>query len=329
MTPESDIKLHIINELSAGQFVSGQELADSMSVTRSAIAKHIKVIKELGLDIYSVKGKGYRLSEKLSLLDLETIKEGYIANNPIELHHVIDSTNAYLIRSLRENKNLINGHTVVAECQTDGRGRRGRAWVSPFGSHIYMSRYYQTSLGLSEASGLSLAIGIAVANSINRFVGNKAKLKWPNDVLVDNKKIAGVLIEAEGQSDGMCHLIIGIGINIQMPKDSSLKIDQPWTDINSNVDKPMDRNLFLTYLLSEIDIIMCTFRETRLDALYDTWNKMNAYKDKGVKVISGRNVREGTCLGIDSTGALLVNDNLTNTVFKAIGGEVSLRAANQ
>lgn len=329
MKPDSDIKLHIINALSSGRFVSGQELADSMNVTRSAIAKHIKVIKDLGLDIYSVKGKGYRLSEKLSLLNVDTIKKGYPSNNILELHHVIDSTNAYLIRSLRENKDVKDGHTVVAECQTDGRGRRGRAWVSPFGSHVYMSRYYQTSLGLSEASGLSLAIGIAVANCINRLVTKKAELKWPNDVLIDNKKIAGVLIEAEGQSDGMCHLIIGIGINIQMPNDASLKIDQPWTDINSHCNKAIDRNLFLTYLLSEIDSVMSIFRETRLETLYSKWNEMNAYKDKIVKVISGRNSREGLCIGIDSTGALLVNDSVTNTVFKAVGGEVSLRVANQ
>lgn len=327
MRAEIDTKLIIIKELSKGLFVSGQALAALLNISRTAVAKHIKTINTLGLEVFSVKGKGYRLAQPVSLLNEEKIHHLYNHNSAIALHHIIDSTNAHLIRMLRETHSVSDGYTVISECQTHGRGRRGRKWVSPYGSHVYLSRYYQSQDGLSEAAGLSLAIGIAVANCINQFIEGKANLKWPNDVLINDKKVAGVLVEAEGQSDGLCHLVIGIGVNINMP--NNVDIDQPWTDVKSNTDSIIDRNEFVARLLLEIDKIMLTFKQHRLETLYSIWNEMNAYDGLLVTLSSGKEQKQGKCLGIDNTGSLMLEDELTKRIFKAYGGELSLRKARK
>ncbi len=334
----SDAKLVILRALADGKFHSGQTLGEQLGITRAAIAKHVKQLMELGLDIYSVTGKGYKLAEAFTLLNHQNIRKEYDQDISLDVFPVIDSTNAYLMRQIRQDKMLTDGHTVLAECQTAGRGRRGRSWISPFGSHIYLSRYYQTSEGLGEAAGLSLAVGVAVAEAINKVInkavgnnycGNKnnklAKLKWPNDVLIEDKKIAGVLIEAEGQSDGICHLVVGIGININMPKIAAEGIDQPWTDLNSHTTVKIDRNEFSVILLKELDNVMQEYRINKLNNLADEWNNNNAYKGKVVNIIGIKDSKSGKCIGIDQTGALLIEEIKTKGTFRVFGGEVSLR----
>lgn len=326
MSKTEQTKLAILKELSHEQFVSGQYLAAKLNLSRAAISKQIKSLSDLGLDIYSVTGKGYKLAQPLTLLSSSKIVDD--SKISVEVHPVIDSTNDYIKRQLREGIILAEGHTVVAECQTDGKGRRGKVWVSPFGSHLYMTRYCQSADGLAAASGLSLAVGIAVLEAIGTFVDAEVKLKWPNDVLINNKKIAGVLVEAEGQSDGLCHLIIGIGINVAMPELSGQAIDQPWSDLNSYANGAIDRNELAKALIEKLDAVIAEYKESQLTELYETWNKHNAYKSKLIKLQSANTTKTGICLGVDTTGALLVEDLNTHKIQKFHGGEISLRNAS-
>lgn len=322
---KQDIKIELVKLLADGQFHSGEELGNLFGMSRAAIANHMKALSEFGLDIFSVTGRGYKLAKDLSLLDKNKILGHLAVDTDIETHTLIDSTNEYLLQAVRNQTELADGHTVLAECQLAGRGRRGRTWQSPFGSHIYFSQYRIIEDGLSAAAGLSLAVGLAVKKACERFTNKQVDLKWPNDVLSEQKKLAGVLIEAEGQSDGVCHLIVGIGINIDMPEKAAKEIEQPWTDMVQLSEQELDRNQFVAELMNELDKVVIEYRNARLDNLYLEWNKANAFKDDLVNISSNTQVKEGICLGIDNTGALLIENTTTKKVEKIFGGEVSLR----
>ncbi|GHB80143.1 bifunctional ligase/repressor BirA [Psychrosphaera saromensis] len=320
-----DNKHKIVQILSDGEFHSGEVIGEQLGISRAAVSGHIKSLSNIGLDIFSITGKGYQLAGGLSLLDLKKIKQNCSVNNELELFPVIPSTNEYLMGLIKSKTDLSDGHTILAECQTQGKGRRGRTWQSPYGSHVYLSQYRTMDSGLSAASSLSLAIGLAVLNTINAFSNKKCELKWPNDLLVEGKKIAGILVEAEGQADGVCHLVIGVGINIDMPKASALDIEQPWTDLNTITDNTIDRNQFIAKLLEQLESVYQEYSDNRLDNLANQWNQNNAFVNQIVELRSTSKVQVGKCLGIDTSGALLLEDLTTKVISKIFGGEVSLR----
>ena len=194
------VKEHLIKSLAAGQFVSGQVLGEQLDISRTAIAKHIKALTDIGLDIYSVTGKGYKLAEPLTLLNKEKIirlldipQENSHDLPLIEVHSLIDSTNDYLMRRLPNQ--LSTGQVCLAEYQSAGRGRRGRQWISPFGSQIYLSMYWYLEQGLSAAMGLSLVTALAVSDAIKAHSNVQVQLKWPNDIYLGGVKLAGILID--------------------------------------------------------------------------------------------------------------------------------------
>ena len=237
------IQEKLIQYLSGGQFFSGQWLGEQLGVSRAAISNHISSLVDMGLDIYSVTGKGYKLSEPLTLLDEANIQHKLLERgqkNKVEVHNIIDSTNSYLLRRLpNQNHNL---QVCLAEYQDSGRGRRGRKWISPFGSHIYMSMYWFLEQGMAGAMGLSVVSALAVSDAIKDLYQIDVQLKWPNDIYFDGVKLAGILIDLEGQALEPCHCVIGIGLNINMPKKSAEQVDQPWTDLQDVINKNITIN---------------------------------------------------------------------------------------
>lgn len=322
---KTDTRMRIADILADGEFHSGQVIGEALGISRAAVANHVKLLSEMGLDIYSVQGKGYKLANHLDLLNQTLIQQNCKTQTPLDVLTIVDSTNTYLMNRIREQQNLADGYSVVAECQTAGRGRRGRVWQSPFGSHVYLSQYRIMEDGLAAASAMSLAIGIAVVRACNKFVTKNIGLKWPNDVLCEGKKLAGILVEAEGQSDGACHLIIGVGVNVAMPEADAKAIDQPWIDLSSLSDEDFNRNVFIAELLDQIDAVVAQYRVDRLDTLVNEWNNLNAFDQKNVRIITAQNEKLGLCLGIDNSGALLLQNPVDGTIQKLFGGELSLR----
>ena len=325
-------KHQILSQLSDGEFYSGQALGESLGISRAAVGKHIKQLEDIGLDIFSVTGKGYKLAAPLRLLDETkiTANTNRTSNDWLEVHHVIDSTNDHMLEQIRAGQSIYgkamdNGHTVVAECQTAGRGRRGRSWISPFGSHIYFSYLWHLD-GIGQAMGLSVAVGLALRETIAEFIdsSSKATLKWPNDVYVDGKKIAGILVELEGQADGPCEVVIGIGINVNMPAKSAEQIDQPWTDLSSYSDETVDRNLFIAKLCNSLYRQMEAFAAEGLSPLVSQWNEHDYFYQQDVKLIMGNHETHGVCQGIDRQGGLVLTlkDGNTRSFY---GGEISVR----
>jgi len=317
------IKEYLIQSLADGGFVSGQQLGEDLNVSRTAIAKHVKILSTMGLDIYSVTGKGYKLSRPLSLLNKENILQRLSLENGalIEVHSLIDSTNDYLMRRLPNQ--LAQGQVCLAEYQSAGRGRRGRQWISPFGSQIYLSMYWYLEQGLSAAMGLSLVTALAVSDAIKLHCGVQVQLKWPNDIYLGGVKLAGILIDLEGQALEPSHSVIGIGLNLDMPEKSADEIDQSWTDLQSHCSIKVDRNELSAQLISCLWKRLAQHNEYGLSAMLNEWHDFDVYLNKRVKLHTGERVTQGICRGVNNQGALLLEVN--GQIKPIYGGEVSLR----
>ncbi len=324
--PLKGSKQRILNELCRGGFISGQQLGEKLGISRAAVAKHIKSLQQLGIEIFSVTGKGYCISGGLSLIDQQQVVASYLARGGhgalFESHPIVDSTNSILMRRLADKSSMASGTVIVAESQTAGRGRRGRTWQSPFGANLYYSYYWQLNDGLQAAMGLSIAVGLAIYDCIYNLYGKKVALKWPNDVLVNDKKLAGVLVELEGQPEGPCHLVIGIGLNFNMPANFEQYIDQPWTDLVKMGCK-LDKNTLIAQLTRSLEIRLAQYSEFGLNQMYSEWNSVNAFRGELVNLMTGSKSWSGICEGIDQQGGIRLRcDGQCQTYY---GGELSLR----
>lgn len=328
MKANSDaVRTRILALLSDGTFHSGETLGIELGMSRAAISNHIKTLCGLGLDIYSVTGKGYRLAQTLDMLSVQRIAE-YLPHNAsekenamenIEVLNVIDSTNQYV----KDKKGqLTNGHICLAEAQTAGRGRHGRQWVSPYGASLYLSMHWHFVGGYSALGGLSLAIGVAIANTLEQNKIDGIKLKWPNDIYAQSRKLAGVLIEVEGQMGSGCDCVIGIGLNIALP-DNVENIDQPWIDLASICQTPIERNQLAATLIAELRKTLILFEQDGLGPFVKKWRALDVYANKPVKLIMGQKNIEGIGRGIDVSGALILETEQGLQTFH--GGEISVR----
>ncbi|MFN8986287.1 MAG: biotin--[acetyl-CoA-carboxylase] ligase, partial [Burkholderiales bacterium] len=229
----------LLRELSAEHFTSGAALAAKYGVSRSAISEALKDASALGVQIFSLTRRGYRLAEPLQLLDIDVIRQRMGTSQrrlDLRIVDVIDSTNTAWLNqgnsgvAAGSTTTVPSGTCLAAELQTAGRGRRGRAWQSALGASLTFSLLWRFESGAASLGGLSLAVGLAVANAL-RALGIDAELKWPNDIVVDDQKLGGILIETQGDMLGPTVAVIGIGLNVRLPESIRLAIDQPVTDI--------------------------------------------------------------------------------------------------
>lgn len=311
--------LKLIHILSDGGVYSGEELAKEFNVSRMAINKYIANLRLWGIDIQSARGKGYSLSSKLELLDEQSIRAlSRAADHSFEIIPIIDSTNQHLLNQI---PNLQKGHVCVAEYQTKGRGRRGRQWYSPFGSNLYYSMYWKFDEGVAATIGLSIAVGVTVAEQLRKLSQQDIKLKWPNDLYLNDKKMAGILVELTSKSGDDAHVVIGIGINLKMPQFQSDVITQPWENLMFE-----DKNQLVASLTDALKENISHFEQKGLTDFIPTWNALDNFTGRKVKLLMGDQAIEGTARGIDEQGALLFEQN--NKIHAYMGGEISLRKAD-
>ncbi|MDP2714102.1 bifunctional biotin--[acetyl-CoA-carboxylase] ligase/biotin operon repressor BirA [Rheinheimera sp.] len=316
----------LLSALSGGEFQSGQVLADTLGLSRTAVANHIKQLQQLGLDIYKVKGRGYCLAEPLTLLDAAKISQlRQSGNADILVQNITDSTNSQLMQKVQDGLVTQPGYTLVAEAQTAGRGRRGRNWYSPFAASLYFSMYWRLEQGIQAAMGLSLVVAIAIARMLKQQYQVEAKVKWPNDVYVDGKKLCGILVELAGQAHAGCDVIIGIGMNIRLPQQALNSIDQQYIDLADASGQVIDRNLLVALLQQQLLALLAEFSENGFTGFVDEFAQYNQYRDKAVKLIGNTEIK-GICLGVDKQGALLIKT--ASGVQAYFGGELSLRAGD-
>jgi len=311
----------LIKQLANGDFNSGELLGELVGVSRSAVANHIKYLTNIGLDVFSVKGRGYRLASPLQLLDQNKISAllGQQSTNVVEVVSIIDSTNTYVKEHLHK---LPQGYVCLAEAQTHGRGRRGKTWVSPFGSSIYMSMAWTFKGGYQSMAGLSLLVGIAINRSLKTMGIKDCKLKWPNDVFHNCRKLAGILVEVEGQVGSDASAVIGIGINVDLPNAVS-DIDQPFVDLVSITQKPVDRNELVALIILTLTQMLKEFEVKGLAPFLSEWREADLFYNEYVYLESGSNRIHGLSKGINEGGALLLEN--AGKVTPHHGGEISVR----
>jgi BirA family biotin operon repressor/biotin-[acetyl-CoA-carboxylase] ligase len=319
----------LLAQLSDGKFHSGEELATQSNVSRTAIWKQLKKLDEFELELYSVRGKGYKLASPLELLDKEAILGGLSSDSSallsdLEICLKINSTNSQALQRARGQS--ASGYVCLAEQQSQGRGRRGRQWVSPFGKNIYFSLLWRFSGGAPAMEGLSLAVGVVIAEVLSNMGVEGLQLKWPNDLLYQGKKLGGVLIEMEGDLAGHCQAVVGVGINVSMPATSGQQIDQEWTDIDSISPTPISRNKLASATLDALLLLLSSYEEKRFSAYQACWEKLDAYYGQRVQLTMGPNTVIGVAAGVDNKGSIRIK---TETgIHPYNGGEISLRPIN-
>ena len=310
--------LPLLRLLQDGQFHSGEELGAELGVSRAAVWKQLQGIQaEFDLSIHKVRGRGYRLENPLSLLSIE----GMGGHWPVTLLQRVDSTNAEATRLLAGGAEP--PFLVVAEQQTAGRGRRGRQWASPFGENLYYSLVLRISGGMRQIEGLSLVVGLALLASLRELGVADAGLKWPNDVLVGRQKIAGILLELSGDPADVCHVIIGIGVNLNMRSVAQGDIDQPWTSVRQVLGRQIDRDEFVRALNGNLEVYLERHLREGFPALREEWERAHLWQGQAVSLVSGTSSVAGRVLGIDDTGALRLDVGGQQRCFS--GGELSLR----
>ena len=309
--------LTLLKLLKDGRFHSGQALGAALGVSRSAVWKQLQHLEsDLNLSIHKVRGRGYQLAAPLELLELDQLAA---SPWPVAISHSLDSTNAEALRAV--DRGVTAPFVILAERQTAGRGRRGRKWVSPFAENIYYSLVLRMDGGMRQLEGLSLVVGLAVLSALRAVGVSDAGLKWPNDVLVSNKKIAGILLELVGDPADVCHVVLGIGINVNMRVAS--EVDQAWTSVFLESGVATNRNELVSVLSDSLRMYRKCHELSGFSAIQSEWEQNHLWQGREVSLIAGVHQVNGTVMGIDRQGALRMSVNGEEKVFS--GGELSLR----
>ncbi|MFT4631063.1 MAG: BirA family biotin operon repressor/biotin-[acetyl-CoA-carboxylase] ligase [Candidatus Pseudothioglobus sp.] len=320
-------KLLII--MADGEFHSGDALGLALGVTRAAIWKQLKKVSALGIELTSIKGKGYRVDGGLDLLSEAVIRD-YLKPQTaallrqVELLGVVDSTNTV---GMGAALNGLSGYVCSAEKQTAGRGRRGRSWASPFARNIYLSVVWEFKTGAAALEGLSLALGVAVVEALTSAGVEELRLKWPNDVVYRQQKLAGILVEVTGDAAGPCSAVVGIGLNVSMPEASAKDIDQRFIDVDSLLGVHISRSQLLALLLNNIVPLLDSFERHGFSSYRQRWQQLDSLFGQSVLAEWGDQRLVGSAQGVDDSGAYCVLTQQGQQRFS--GGEVSLRTVGE
>lgn len=318
---DNTVPLTLIGILADGEFHSGEQLGEQLGMSRAAINKHIQTLRDWGIDVFTVPGKGYSLPEPIQLLD-EAFILSQISEGTVNVLPVIGSTNQYLLERFDKLK---SGDTCIAEYQQAGRGRRGRQWFSPFGTNLYLSMYWRLEQGPAAAIGLSLVIGIVIAEVLQRLGAHDVRVKWPNDLYLNDKKLAGILVELTGKTGDAAQIVMGVGINLAMKSVVSEVVNQGWINLQQ-VGLNIDRNQLAVSLIKELRQALIHFEREGLTPFLSRWKLLDNYINRPVKLIIGEREVLGIARGINEQGGLLLEQE---GIIKAwVGGEISLRGAN-
>lgn len=310
---------------SADGYISGQELCNRFGVSRTAVWKAINQLKESGYEIEAQQNKGYRLMAAPDLMTEAEIKSlmhtEWVAKEVLYFD-TIDSTNTKA-QELAE-KGYPSGTLVVADKQESGKGRRGRSWVSPSGTGIFMTLMIKPDINPNNASMLTLVAALAVAKAITSVTGEEAMIKWPNDIVVNSKKVCGILTEMNAQFDYINHIVVGIGINVHnesFPEEISQMASSLMIEAGG---KRFHRAQIIAETMSYFEQYYDTFLKTQdLSALVREYDELLVNRNKSVRVLDPKEPFDGKAMGITPKGELIVDTWESRKLVSS--GEVSVR----
>lgn len=315
---DHSVPLKLIDILADGEFHSGEQLGETLGMSRAAINKHIQTLKSWGLEVYTVTGKGYSFPAPLQLLNEQEIL-GQLSQADIAVIPVIDSTNQYLLERMHS---LPSGSVCLAEYQQAGRGRRGRHWFSPFGANLYMSMYWRLEQGPAAAMGLSLVIGIIMAETLRSLGAQDVRVKWPNDIYLHDRKLAGILVELTGKTGDAAQIVMGAGINLAMRTAEAAQINQGWINLQE-AGVTINRNELAATLINRLRKALPVFEQEGLTPFVTRWAELDNFINRPVKLLIGEREVHGIARGIDNQGGLQLEQD--GKIQSWVGGEISLR----
>jgi BirA family biotin operon repressor/biotin-[acetyl-CoA-carboxylase] ligase len=318
----------LLVRLADGRLHSGESLAAQLGVTRTAVWKGVERLRNQGIEVHAVARRGYRLAQPVELLDTKRIRAAlepgrlrYLRD--IELLFDVDSTNTRLLSAPPPPRGRADA--CLAELQRAGRGRRGRRWVAPFGASIALSLGWYFGDTVRDLPALSLAVGVAVARALARAGASGITLKWPNDVWFKDRKLAGVLIELKAEASGPAHVVIGVGLNTQLPAAARRQIEATGVCVAAAADacaEPPSRNLLAGVILDELLSMLVQFEREGFAPFCAAWSKLDALNGRQARVVLGEQEFCGIAKGVDAHGALLLS--VGGRMRSFVSGEASL-----
>jgi len=303
----TSLQYRLLQLLADGRFHSGEQMARSAGVTRAAVWKALQGLRELGVAIQAVSGRGYALAHAFEPLQRDAIlaelSPSMRQQLPLfEVLHSVDSTNAWVMRQDARHVTA----ACLAEHQSAGRGRRGRQWCSPFGSNVYLSLRCRFEEGMGRLAGLSLVVAVAALRALRDAGVEEVALKWPNDVYWRGRKLGGILLEVAGESAGPCVVVMGVGLNVVMPTGAGQEIDQPWTDLSS-IRNDVSRNRLAGRLLYHLFDVVEVFRRRGLAAFDEEWRQADMLYGQPIILLQPEGAVRGIGHGIAPDGSLLID----------------------
>lgn len=318
----------LLAELTADRAISGSELAARLGVSRAAVWKQVERLRELGLHVDAQAGSGYRLDAPIERLDAAQIKAALSPAQrrrlgDLAVHWQLDSTSSELSRHAVADPR--DYQVCLAEVQTQGRGRRGRSWRMPLGGGIALSLLKRFDAGMAPLAGLSLVVGLAVRRALDDCGIREVGLKWPNDLVAGDRKLAGILVELGGDAIGPCHAVIGIGINSRLDAGTIAAIGQPAIDLAGLAGAAAPaRNRVVACLIARLIDVLDEFTAAGFAAFADEYARHDALQGRRVRVLRGGAEEEGIARGVDARGALRIA--FADGERSIDSGEISIRA---
>ncbi len=324
----TDKSFELLARLSDGQTHSGESLAHALSITRGAVWNRVQRLQARGVDIFAVTGKGYRLAQPYEFLNAEIIRARLQPETAARLAEVAcvtetDSTNQRLLERIPRAR--VHACALFAEYQTAGRGRRGDVWIAPPGSGLCGSLGWRFDAPPPTMSALSLAIGVAVANTAATCGAGGVQLKWPNDVLLDGRKLAGILIEMRAEYGGPSTVVIGIGLNTAIPAAVRAKITQPVADLSEALGAAPSRNTLAATLLDHVVDTLARFAADGFAPFVPAWQRYDGLVGRAVQLELPDRKVIGTARGVDAGGMLVIEHHGQHEKF--LSGHVRLADA--
>jgi BirA family biotin operon repressor/biotin-[acetyl-CoA-carboxylase] ligase len=317
--------------LADGRLHSGESLAAGLGVSRAAIWKTIERLRSLGIPIAAEPRRGYRLAQPVELLDAARIRAELGPSQlqvlrSLELLFEVDSTNTRLLGMVPPP--LGSADVCLSELQSAGRGRRGRAWFAPFGASLALSMAWVFRDTGRDLPALSLAVGVAVTRALERVGAQGIRLKWPNDLWFEERKIGGVLIDLRVEAGGAAHVVIGVGLNVALPEEARRDIEQSEgrpavAAVADACAQAPSRNRIAGATLDELLRMLVQFERKGFAPFREAWSDLDALHGRAVRVLLAERSVSGKALGVDADGALCVE--VDGRVVKFVSGEVSLR----
>lgn len=307
---------------------TGVALARALGITRSAVHKQIAHLRAAGVAITAAPGRGYALAQPVELLDGEALQAALAPGARAELAALTleFDTDSTQTRALAQPAPAHGCALWLAERQRAGQGRRGRAWISPLAAHLYLSLARRFDRGFAALAGLSLVVGVVVAEALRAQGHAEVGVKWPNDLQAHGRKLGGILIQLRGEAQGPCEAVIGLGLNVRMPPDCATGLDQPWCDLQQLAgSRPVSRQRTLVAVLDALLPALAQFERDGLAPFLSRWQALDVLAGRPVRILDGVRREEGVALGIAADGALRVR--LAEGERQFHGGEVSVRDA--